>query len=159
MKILSIDPGKRIGWALFDGMGEEIGRGVMDFKQFAHSLHYKPRQSAETLSFMARGALDEGPHEVTHVVFEAYYLDPGTKQGGSTGPAQEVIGVLKYLCLQAGIEWGEQRSAILPVAKVHHGYVQRVQHLPDQDSAWLHGMYYMVDQGWIPVPHDVSATL
>lgn len=124
----------------------------MDFTMFSHSLHYKPQQAHNRLIFVPRRGLhlvdgDEGPQFISDLVYESYYLDPNTKQGGSTGPAQEVIGVLKYLCLQAGIEPAAQRSAILPVAMRHWGYVQEKKHLPDEDSAWLHGKYRLTDVG------------
>lgn len=160
MTLLSIDPGARIGWALFTDEGEEIGRGVYDFRLFSHSIHYKPTRYPDKILFTSREGDNQGEHLVDQVVYESYYLDPGKPQGGSTGPAQEVIGVVKYLCLQAGIEPAAQRSAILPVAMKHWGYEPPVtrtgnkKHLPDQDSAWLHGKYRLTDLGVLTPPID-----
>lgn len=166
MTLLAIDPGARIGWALFGNDHEEIGRGVMDFTLFSHSIHYKPSQAVNRIMFSPRGVERAlAVVAVSEVVYESYYQDPGVKQGGSTGPAQEVIGVVKYLCLQAGIEPVAQRSAILPVAMAHCGYEKpktrngNDKHLPDEDSAWLHGMEYLISKGRIRPPHDVSGTL
>lgn len=163
---LSIDPGANIGWALFSVAGEEMARGVMDFIEFSHSLHYKPTIDPEVLFFTVRGtSLPRSVYPVTKLIYESFFLDPGVPQGGSTGPTQEVIGVLKYLCLQSGIEVYEQRSAILPVAMKHCGYEPPVtrngnkKHLPDDDSAWLHGMEHFISKGIIRPPNDVSATL
>jgi hypothetical protein len=159
---LSIDPGGTIGWALFDDRGGEIGRGKMDFETFSHSIHYKPQLSYDQIQFMPRGiARATAGLMIDEVVYESFYQDPGIKQGGSTGPAQEVIGVVKYLCLQAGIHPTAQRSALLPVAMKHHGYEPPVtktgnpKHLPDEDSAWLHGMYYLTFMGKIK-PRDAT---
>lgn len=166
MTTLAIDPGGNIGWALFSPEGKEIGRGVMDFRLFSHSLHYKPSLYRDRLVFTPRGiATERSTYPVRRLVYESWFTDPGTPQGGSQGPAQEVIGVLKYLCLQAGITPVPQRSAILPVAMKHCGYELPVtrggnqKHLPDQDSAWLHGMEYLIANGEVSPPNDVSVTL
>jgi hypothetical protein len=165
MTVLIIDPGETVGWALFDDWGTELGRGKMPQTLFWHSIHYKPQRSVREIFFTPRNSRLSGTVGVDEVVYESFYLDPGVKQGGSTGPAQEVIGVLKYLCAQAGIEPTAQRSAILPVAMKHCGYQTpltrngKPKHLPDEDSAWLHGMHYFIGEGIISPPHDVSATL
>lgn len=167
MTILSIDPGERIGWALFDDFGTEIGRGVMDFKTFSHSIHYKPQMYREHIMFMPRGiARATAALPVDEVVYESFYHDPGVKQGGSTGPAQEVIGVVKYLCLQAGIAPTAQRSALVvgerSPAVIHTGYeyprtkTGNPKHLPDEDAAWLHGMYYLIQTKVIEPPNSAT---
>jgi len=155
MTLLSIDPGSNVGWALFDDRGDEIARGVYPFVKFIHSIHYKPTRYPNRVIFTARDSEADGEHLVDKVVYESWYQDPGTPQGGSQGPAQEVIGILKYLSAQAGIEPAAQRSAILPVAMKHWGYEPPVtrsgnkKHLPDQDSAWLHGKYRLTALGVI----------
>lgn len=162
MTLLSIDPGKNIGWALFSlANGEEVGRGVMDFDLFSHSLNYRPRVSPNRLVFTPRKAVTaRSEYLVKEIVYESWYLDPGTPQGGSVGNASEVIGVLKYLALQAGIPIHAQRSAILPVAMKHAGYEKpmtrngREKHLPDEDSAYLHGMYRLIGTGTVQPPNQ-----
>jgi hypothetical protein len=173
--LLSIDPGKRIGWAVFANNGTEIGRGVLDFERFAHSLNYRPGVSYDRLIFTPRGVegkdhhMDNGTLKIRDLTYESFYSDPGVKQGGSIGEAQEVIGVLKYLCLQAGIIPHAQRAALVvgqdsPAVRLT-GYEYPLtstgneKHLPDEDAAWLHGMYRLIDTGVIRPPHDVRDTL
>jgi hypothetical protein len=148
MAVLSIDPGGNIGWAVFRDDGGLLAKGKMKFDLFAHSLHYKPAAGSTTLTFVPRGS-NIAEVKISKVVYESYYLDPDRPQGGSTGPAQEVIGVLKYLCLQAGIEPVAQRAVILRVAMQHEGYVQDKAHLPDEDSAELHGRYFFRKQAGV----------
>lgn len=162
MTLLAIDPGKNIGWALFSlANGEEIGRSVMDFDLFSHSLNYRPRVSTDKLVFTPRKAVTaRSEYLVKEIVYESWYLDPDIPQGGSVGNASEVIGVLKYLANQAGIPIHSQRSAILPVAMKHTGFRKpltktgKEKHLPDEDSAYLHGMYRLISTGVATPPHQ-----
>jgi hypothetical protein len=165
--LLAIDPGSNIGWALFSlANGEEIGRGVMRFPQFAHSLHYKPQQDVAKLAFTTRSNTARPQYAVKKVVYESWYTNPDMSLGGSTGVASEVIGVLKYLCHQADITPVAQRSAILRPTSLHARYewprtkTGNEKHLPDEDAAYLHGFHYLVSNGILrPNQDELRKTL
>ena len=141
MTLLSIDPGKRIGYALFTDKGEEIERGVIDFDTWF---------SAESpVEFGDYGLLHCNDWTVSQLVVEGFRHDPTVQQGGSLHEASQIVGSVKTLALIAEVPIAVQYASILPVAMLHDGYeppktrTGKKKHLPDQDSAWLHGRYYL----------------
>lgn len=149
MTILSIDPGKRIGYALFTDEGEDIERGVIQFDDWFMPIWDGGPINVDTefgdMSFKNR--------YITQFVVEGYRHDPMIQQGGSLHEASQVIGAVRMAAAIVGIPVAVQYASILPVAMMHDGYEPPVtktgnkKHLPDEDSAWLHGRYFLRSQG------------
>jgi len=150
---LAIDPGKRIGWALFDEGC--LMKGVIDWTTLVLWLRADGRRHNLGLDlFFKDWHIDE-------VVIENYVNDPGTPQGGQENPAAEVIGAVRILCGQTDTPFTRQPAMHLSVAMKHAGYTPpktrtgNKKHLPDEDSAFLHGFYYEISRGRAqPVPLD-----
>lgn len=145
MTILSIDGGKNVGYALFSDKGEEIERGVIDFDTF-FDLGW------ETGPF----TIDEGGwmyfkgRGINRIIVEGFRHDPNVKQGGSLHWASQVEGAVKMIHTLTGLPIHVQYAGeALPVAKQITGYAGDLtktgnkKHLPDEDSAWLHGIYWL----------------
>lgn len=149
MTLLSIDPGKRIGYALFTDAGEDIERGVIQFDDWFEVPWEGGPISVDTefgdMSFKYLG--------ISQIVVEGYRHDPTVQQGGSLHEASQIIGAVKMAAAIVGVPVAVQYSRILPVAMLHAGYEPPVtktgkkKHLPDEDSAWLHGRYWLTSQG------------
>lgn len=146
MTILAIDPGKRIGYALFSDRGREVERGVLDFDDFINGKHLKPETHPFLLPFWAEPS---GLYIVDQIICEDFTHDPTIKQGGSKHEAAQVIGAVKILCAVSDTRLSMQPANVLSVAMLITGYEKPVtrtgnkKHLPDQDSAWLHGRYWL----------------
>ena len=144
--ILAIDPGKRIGYALFWPRGEELERGVIQYDVWLDpTLTPFGLQYGDELMF--------ANHRVDQIVVEGFRHDPLVKQGGSVHWASQIEGAVKMIGALTGIPVAVQYSNILPVAMMHAGYeppktrTGNKKHLPDEDSAWLHGRYWLTEQG------------
>ena len=138
MTVLSIDGGKNVGYALFTDEGEEIDRGVIDFDEFFRQF--------DLSEFM-------GWH-IHQLVVEGFRHDPNIKQGGSLHWASQIEGAVKMVGALSNTPVAVQYAGIVfPVAMMITGYEKPVtrtgnkKHLPDQDSAWLHGRYWFHCQG------------
>jgi len=144
--LLAIDGGdKNVGYALFTDEGEEIERGVITFENFEEWFWLGLDRE-----LMFSPPLDGPIHEITQLVVEGYRHDPGVKQGGSIHGASQIEGAVKILGAVTGIPVTVQYAGqALPVAKQITGYTGDLtktgnkKHLPDQDSAWLHGIYWL----------------
>lgn len=150
MTILAIDPGKRIGYALFTDAGEEIERGVVQFDDWFKNFW------SDGLFRLYDSALEfKEDHDIYQLVIEGYRHDPRVGQGGSLHEASQIIGSVKMMAALARVPLEVQFSRILPVAQIIAGYKPPVtktgnkKHLPDEDSAYLHGMYWLRAQGII----------
>lgn len=147
MTLLAIDPGKNVGWAMFLSSGVEAGRGVLDLDREIHgsfALDGFPR-----VDLWFRGVY------VDEIVCESYLGRPNQKNGGQRFWGPEALATVRTYARLAGIPFHLQAPGVLPVAKAHAGYVQTVKHLPDQDSAYLHGFEFLVGRGVLqPVPLD-----
>ena len=147
MTLLAIDGGdKNVGYALFDqSTGEEIERGIILFEEFFDRALYITGYSID-VKFFRNGKT----HTLSRIVVEGYRHDPNVKQGGSIHGASQVEGAVKMVGALTGIPVTVQYSGqALPVAKQLTGYTGdltrtgKKKHLPDQDSAWLHGIYWL----------------
>lgn len=144
--ILAIDGGKRIGWALFTEQGQEVDRGVISYDTFFSEGDYP-------FYLSGRGTLWFSDMEITILVVEGFRHDPRVAQGGSLHWASQVEGAVKLLGKVAYLPVEVQYSSILPVAMTYAKYdppktkTGNKKHLPDEDSAYLHGMYYAVTHG------------
>jgi hypothetical protein len=138
MTLLAIDPGKRIGWCFFGSDGIEIDRGVTDWDGLFDNL-----QTWDDELILVRGPVT---FKIDHLVVEDYIGRPGAKNGGQHFDASEVIGALRIIAESADVKLVRQRAVdVLKVAALHAGYTLPKGHLPDQDSAYLHG-YYRLEQ-------------
>lgn len=146
MTLLAIDPGRSvkpsIGWALFRNDGSEIARGKMTWAELCKDLRLSGPLGG--LRFFRDG---HGAYAITEVVIENFVNDPRSARGGQENGTSECIGAVEILATQAGISFTRQRSDRLNPAKLLAGYEQTTEHIPDQDSAYLHGYYYLVNKG------------
>lgn len=138
MTLLSIDPGKRIGWATFNSVtGDETGRGILEWDAFTRRYR---------LAF--GGRLVFGLDQITEVVCEDYIGRPGQKNGGQHFYGPEVLGAVRILAEQGAVPFHRQRAVdVLRVAALQAGYKLPKGHLPDDVSAWLHGRYRLTQLG------------
>lgn len=151
--ILAIDPGKRIGYALFKPTGEEVERGVIEFDDWFSET--TPMSAWDNWDDTGIPQLTFGPdcEIIEQIVVEGFRHDPLVKQGGSVHWASQVEGAVKMLGALTSTPVAVQYSNILPVAMMHAGYeppktrTGNKKHLPDEDSAWLHGRYWLTEQG------------
>jgi hypothetical protein len=141
MTLLAIDPGKRIGWAMFYvSTGEEIARGVTDWDGL--------RESFDNLEYYLGGDLTYRGRVLREIVCEDYIGRPGQKNGGQHFDASEVIGGVRMLAEQNAVPFHRQRAVdVLQVSALHAGYKLPKGHLPDEDSAWLHGRFRLEQLG------------
>ncbi|QRI45094.1 holliday junction resolvase [Microbacterium phage Shocker] len=154
MTLLAIDPGRSykgertIGWALFSRhSGLEVVRSSMSFEELCRSLWgqqaYRPSMPPG-LYFTRPNGTD---WRITEIVIEDFVNDPKSARGGQRNGTSECIGAVEILAIQAGVPFTRQRSAILGTAKLLADYQGKAKHLPHQDSAYLHGYYYLVEKG------------
>ena len=145
--LLAIDPGrsnkgdKSIGYALFYSNGRELERGSLRYAELSERLDLSEGCPRPLLYF--------GYETIDEVVIEDF-VNNAQSRGGQTNGTSECIGMVEFVCFKAGVPFTRQRPAILSVAKLHAGYEQKLKHLPHQDSAYLHGYYYLVSKGLQP---------
>lgn len=158
--ILSIDGGKRIGWALFTMQGEDHSRGVIHADAFfdrfktpfeIHKNFYTDYQPI--INFNPEGIDSPGGFWIEQLVVEGIRHNPDINQGGSQRWESQVEGAIRLLGALSLTPVEIQPPNILPVAMLHNGYEKPVtrtgkpKHLPDQDAAWLHGRYFLTARG------------
>lgn len=151
--LLAIDPGRSfaqdpkptIGYCVF-GHDKCWAKGEMTFAQLADAFEVKDH----TLIFNG--------FTVDEIVIEDFVNDPRSARGGQRNGTSECIGGVEMLALMTGVPFTRQPNTILPVAKKHAGYIDKLKHLPHPDSAYLHGYYYLVNKGVLQ-PKGLAATL
>ena len=138
MFTLAIDPGgsttkASIGFAVFKG--EELEeKGTLTKAQLFDMMK-------------TAGAANSGKLQV---VIENF-VNNERSRGGQTNGTSEIVGSVEYACWLAGIPFYRQNPRILAVAKIQNQYTmpinprtkKPVKHLPDEDSAMLHGLYFL----------------
>lgn len=124
--LLSVDPGDRVGYALWDD-GECYENAVVTRSQFMEML---------------TNGYFEGTDRVVAEDF-ALFRGRAQKQVGSKMPASLVLGALELWCRQRGIWLTKQHSGILSIAAKHANRPLPAGHCPDDLSAYLHGYYYL----------------
>jgi len=150
MTILAIDPGKRIGYAIFENDGAEVERGVIQFDDwFSPVISNRPLVLSSDYSgdlyLLFKGDYDD----IDKLIVEGFTHDPTIKQGGSEHWASQVVGSVKTFGQQTETPVYVQPASVLSVAMMITGYEKPVtktgnkKHLPDEDSAWLHGRYWL----------------
>lgn len=136
MTMLSLDPGKKVGRAMWGADGTLLFNDEVSVN--------------ELIAFLANA------RSVKTVVVESWMLlRRATSQIGSKMEASQVIGAAKLFALMQGAEYVEQPPSILPVSALHAGVALPKGHTPDKLSAYLHGHYYLVCQGVIQ-PHQIT---
>ena len=133
MKLLSVDPGKRTGWAVWNfgsGQPELLTMGVSkDVEEFYDVLSHI---------------------QTDQIVYENYHVRP---QGMNKGwahewnrpPASLVIGALEFYSRANEIKIAVQQASQLPVGCGYIGYPYRKGiHVPNNVSAIAHGAYWLV---------------
>lgn len=135
MFTLAIDPGgsttkASIGYALFDEEGGLMEKGVFTKKElYAHLESFRSGWQ---------------------VVIENF-VNNEKSRGGQTNGTSEIIGAVEFACHLNSVPLYRQSPRILSVAKIQNQYKlpinprtkQPVKHLPDEDSAMLHGLYFL----------------
>ena len=158
MTLLAIDPGRAvkasIGWALFFIDHIDQGSGWVSGEMTWQELCANLEREAGTLWFQT----PEGKMVIVHEVVIENFVNNTRSRGGQTNGTSEVIGAVEILATQAGVPFTRQPNTILPVAKLHAGYEQKLKHLPHQDAAYLHGYYYLVSKGALQ-PKGLSSTV
>lgn len=155
MTLLAVDPGRSvkpsIGYALFNPDGVElIERGALTWDGFFDELSLvNPARPYGFLRFFG--------FTVGEVVVEDFVNTPKSR-GGQHNGTSECIGAIEILCRKTSTPFKRQPNTILPVAKLLAGYEQTLQHLPDEDSAYLHGIYRLVELGQLQ-SRGLSSTL
>lgn len=136
MKLLSVDPGKHTGWAIWNfgsGSPELLTMGVtVDEGQFYNIL-----------------VRNEWP-DLDYLVYEDYKIRPAKVNKGwahewNSAPALHIIGALELFARQNEIELVVQQPAQLPVGCGYIGYpYKKGIHVPNNISAIAHGAYWLV---------------
>ena len=134
--LLSIDPGKNIGWAKWSEAGTLLSAGVWDFDELIEFLGSE------------RG--------ITRVVYEDFILYAHMANGRQTGSrfeSSQVIGAIKQFAKRK-VPLTRQPAHILGVSAMHAGLTVPKGHMPDRMSAVLHGHYYFKG---LKIQPDISA--
>jgi hypothetical protein len=134
--ILSLDPGKKIGRALWSDDGLMLFADECDLDT--------------ALDYLANARMH------TIVVEDWRLFKRQTEQTGSKMEASQLIGAVKlWAKLEDDRKMVIQPSSILPVSALHMGIKLPKGHTPDRISAMLHGHYYLVSQGVLE-PHEIT---
>lgn len=130
LKYCSIDPGKTTGYALFAENG--------DIQEFS-----KIKDPDKFLDWLEE--LDPFPEVF---IIEQFRVRPFA--GGntwSTGPTQQLIGAIRRVLKKKGIPTKNvifQEPSILPIGFKYAGLpYNKKKHVPDDQSALVHGIYYL----------------
>lgn len=136
MKLLSVDPGKHVGFATWEfGLGEPILLKMGVTKN--ENEFYDILINDDWLTF-------------GYLVYEDYKIRPAKVNKGwshewNSAPALHVIGALELFARQNGIELKEQPASILPVGCGYINFPYRKGvHVPNNVSAIAHGAYWLV---------------
>lgn len=156
--ILSIDGGKNIGYAIWSVKGSEMS--LLENEVMPHTEFFDPEPEFEQAFEIRDYDLGNGNelfflgHRIETIVVESIRHNPKISQGGSQRWESQVEGACRMIgTLVKGVEVVYQPASILPVAMIHAGYEKPVtkngnpKHLPDDDAAMLHGVYYAESKG------------
>lgn len=148
---VAIDPGKNIGLATFSSEGEDRGKLVVN---------------EEALFGFLKNvivAVEEKESRFVTFILEDYKLrkDRALDQVGSDIPAARIIGAVQMVHSILG----EQSKIVLQEPRILHTalkwsrqnkWVGRKSHVPDDVSAYAHGVYYLIQQKIRPHPIDAQ---
>jgi hypothetical protein len=128
-EVWSIDPGERIGFARWWDDGTFIEKEVLDFQSFLAMLHHRTNDE-----------IMDGDPQPSVIVCEQWAFRPGQTGRGDTMVSAQVIGALRSYFWPGELTF--QDSGILRVTAMHCGLKVPKGHIPDEDSAYLHGFHY-----------------
>jgi hypothetical protein len=128
--IVAIDPGERIGLAVFHEDGSLKSKEVIDYPELLHRM-----------------AVWEALGRVHELICERWAFQPGKTKGGDTMVSSRVIGALEYFASRQHLTIHFQEPGILDIAAMHAGEKVRKGHYPDDVSAYLHGHHWLIGQG------------
>lgn len=131
MYYLAIDPGETTGWAAFDADGSIIDMG-------------KIKGPDTFLDWLE----EQNP---TECILEIYRNRPGFVNEWSKGETQQLIGAIKRTLRKKGLtskQIHEKEPRDLPIACKMAGIpYSKTTHLPDDQSAFAHGVHYLTVAG------------
>lgn len=123
--ILAVDPGKHNGVAIFED--------VKDGKLEINCVWTVDQLIDATNGFNS---------DISVIVVEDYIIGPKGNQG-SRGEAIQVIGILRALASRLNVPLIRQQPEKRLIAAKWAGETIRKGHMPDDQSARLHGIYYL----------------
>lgn len=145
---ISIDPGYNVGAATFDFRGDDINKAIIDLPTFRKVY----------LKSVCRQFLKQPLGEKLIFIMEDYTLrqDMAINQTGSDMPASRCIGAVEMVADILGPERCEihlQKSGNLKTALKWAGYPElankpRTWHCPDDLSAYSHGVFWLIKNGY-----------
>lgn len=123
--ILAVDPGKRNGVCIV----EDVHNGKIILNNI---------QTVDELIKLT----NEPQDELSAIVVEDYIIN-GSKNNGSRGEAIQVIGILRALASRQNIPFIRQQPEKRLIAAKWAGESVRKGHMPDDQSARLHAIFYL----------------
>lgn len=133
--ILSVDPGKHVGWALWNSAGRLLDHGIVEIDQFLTLLQFN--------HFKSPGS----------IVYEDFRLQKfrAERQSQSRMEASQVIGMLKLYGALLGSELVAQELEARDLGYMHSGLAKPTSHDRSHDyDAIAHGFYYLESVGITP---------
>jgi hypothetical protein len=137
---VAIDPGKRCGVATFNNDGSDRSKGVLQEKDLRAYLgiHIKQSQLPFTNTY----------EPVEAFIIEGFWLrkDKALEQSGSDMPASRAYGAVELAAQIMDVPLHTQPSSILSQAcKWAQVPYNPKKHTPDQNSAYAHGVYWLIN--------------
>ena len=132
--ILSVDPGKRNGVCIVE---DRLG-GQIVLNEIMHI--------DAMIAFLNSDWEPEGFKTLSVIVVEDYIIN-GSKNNGSRGEAIQVIGILRALAARLSIPFVRQPPEKRLLAAKWAGETVRKGHMPDDQSARLHAIFYLRQHG------------
>lgn len=158
--LLAIDPGRSakgeatIGYAVFD----------KEFSSYRGQCTYG--ELTTMMEFLSTGSVVQIPRRdgsiaftyVDEIVIEDF-VNNDRSRGGQHNGTSECIGMVEFAAGLLGIPFTRQSPSVLSAAKLHavKGSYKELAHLRHEDSAYLHGLEYLIRQGRMEV--DLSDTM
>jgi hypothetical protein len=131
MQILSIDPGKTCGYAVFEYFSKQIDQPeLVDMGE---------------CDVTALPLVMDKHRFVDKIIYEQYIVLPqkAMVHTGSSVEAAQAIGMINMFAMNHKIPTIQQMPAVLPLAMKLTRMKKPKGHLPDKMSAWLHGVWYL----------------
>jgi hypothetical protein len=135
---VAIDPGKRCGVATFNSDGSDRQKVTLEEKSF--------RLYLGALLSNKEGTPQNPPVEA--FIIEGFWLrkDKALEQVGSDMPAARIYGAVQFVSQMLNVPLYTQPSSILPSAcKWAQVPYNPKKHTPDQNSAYAHGVYWLIN--------------
>lgn len=111
MKVLVIDPGERVGWAIGEIAPDGTG-GVL--KVLDHGIEFYHEFERDFL----RARVEAGEFDL--VIFERFRIraDKAKDFIGSEMPTIQLVGAIKYACRMSGTKWVSQGPKAMTDARI-----------------------------------------